>query len=840
MDFAFDAGAGNLAVSQPSEKGTSVAAPGSATPSARSSVSGQCLDESTCIACSEKRYLRFRVCRTHKNVTDSMARDAKAKDTAATKQTGVQTTASYDAHTETMKDDVLAALKICKFEADNPAAQRGRKRGSFDHCEFNHQYSTRQINRNFKQVKMMDEVEFCTLKETTRRWTVTKSLAEWEKLKSDLSVRRDNKGEDSECPLRLEVVIGEFTNEEDVTEESKNYSIHAKRMKSMAPADLKQVLQELRMGMRSFKDPFHSQSAASSSGAFTQPLASNAMLGFAVPESVGGAGKQGHGDTLSQVATSDAVFSDLGDSPSQSVAGTMPKDKEKEVDLQSLRTNAYAKQMREAQKELTTLISVAASAVATLRRGDVESGDDPFTSIIQERLNIVLEVLALQLKGGNSVSEPREGARPDVEMEPESALSFTTVPDIFEPKYFKIKGSTSVWAIDENQKRLDEKLNKLVLLPVQKKANLVTHTRVLKETMSLHSLTSLDAVKAVKSAWADNQVAWRQLSKSLAKSIADLTNNITKREESKKAEQTKAEKARKEAEQKLAKDAARRKLELSNRLVGSAEDCKLFSLDLGTTHGKLIPVIDGDNDESLSDTIAENTLEKPFVLVNSKVVQTEIIDNSDTQAVLSAFAQKFKATHQYADKADGRVFAPVSVKCALTSMTSIAARLVSEEHSLGDASDRKDLQRLMKSAWHWGARKGKVYVSPEPFAQASIRLNCGDDMLFACIDIANVDRRPDMDTITAFFLDMSAETLEQVQGLWHGVVPKDGLVYVPPGCLCIYSGGQNDLHGLRLSVIPSSFTVDALSTLCSPWLSIFEASPRVREAESLKALLSAL
>ena len=97
------------------------------------------------------RYLRCKTCKKHKNVSDSMVRDAKSRDAAETKKTGVKCTVHIDAHTATMKDDVLAALKIVKYEADSPVTVRGKKRGSFDHCEFFHRYSTAQIKREFKQ-----------------------------------------------------------------------------------------------------------------------------------------------------------------------------------------------------------------------------------------------------------------------------------------------------------------------------------------------------------------------------------------------------------------------------------------------------------------------------------------------------------------------------------------------------------------------------------------------------------------------------------------------------------------------------------------------------------------
>ena len=99
-----------------------------------------------------------------------------------------------------------------------------------------------------KQRKMMDAIEFCTLKETTRRWSVAKSMSEWEAIKDDKTVKRDMLGEEKNNPLRLSIQVGDYDNDESLTEESKSYAIHAKRMKSMAPEDLKQVLSELRMG----------------------------------------------------------------------------------------------------------------------------------------------------------------------------------------------------------------------------------------------------------------------------------------------------------------------------------------------------------------------------------------------------------------------------------------------------------------------------------------------------------------------------------------------------------------------------------------------------------------
>ena len=107
--------------------------------------------------------------------------------------------------------------------------------------------------------------------------------------------------------------------------------------------------------MRSFRDPFHSETAASSSnGAFTQALPANAMLSSAVPAPPH-APAPGTEPEPAQPMQVDDPRSPGQQQPQQQQdlnLVTTPS-KEKSVDLQSLRTNAFAKLIRELHKDST-------------------------------------------------------------------------------------------------------------------------------------------------------------------------------------------------------------------------------------------------------------------------------------------------------------------------------------------------------------------------------------------------------------------------------------------------------------------------------------------------------
>ena len=106
-----------------------------------------------CICCKQPRHQRSRFCKAHKAVVGCIYRDAKTHDDKVTASEGVKCTATCEAHNEVMKDDTLAALKIIKYETENPNVKTGKKRGNFDHCEFSHNYTTKKVNRKYGQNK---------------------------------------------------------------------------------------------------------------------------------------------------------------------------------------------------------------------------------------------------------------------------------------------------------------------------------------------------------------------------------------------------------------------------------------------------------------------------------------------------------------------------------------------------------------------------------------------------------------------------------------------------------------------------------------------------------------
>ena len=103
----------------------------------------------------------------------------------------------------------------------------------------------------------------------------------------------------------------------------------------------------------------------------------------------------------------------------------------------------------------------------------------------------------------------------------------------------------------------------------------------------------------------------------------------------------------------------------------------------------------------------------------------------------------------------------------------------------------------------------------------------------------NPSDKIDLVDVTGLFDNVTADTLQNMKGLWHGVVPKYGAIYIPPGFVFVYNGSQG-LHGLRSTVLPSTISPETLSTLCFPWLKLLEQGDRGRESIAVKALLSCL
>ncbi|CAK0856521.1 unnamed protein product [Prorocentrum cordatum] len=454
-------------------------------------------DPNVCIVCGEPRYMRHRFCKPHKSLAESLRVDAERQDLDKTKATGTKTTECSDAHKEAMADPARCVMKMKMAEEANPSASKGKKRIKFDHMDHAHSFRKQNVAEDFNLLKKVDFIEFSTTMERKRRWTPARSLQEWDKLKDDPSIGRDNLGQEKGFELRLHLKKGDYVKVGTASIEEKSLTNTSKKMKSASADELSQMRAELSMGMQTFGGDFHSVGASSSSANSSSPAASM--------EGAGGGGT--------------------------------PNGKQPPPLDMALRANTSSKIAREQDLEIVKLCEAALKGQEAIERKDVSMADDKaHFDIVQQRLNMLLLVLLLVHR------------EPNKEL-PEGKVAWCHQRILSQEKLMKLFVTSIVADSPANdvvdvEKEVNIEQNKIISMLEGSAYVPIENPQSLKNVgviaMLAHQVTTMESTATVKSAlsnWVETKLAWKQLAKALNKSITDLNGNIKRRFDAQKTEQ---------------------------------------------------------------------------------------------------------------------------------------------------------------------------------------------------------------------------------------------------------------------------------------------------------------
>lgn len=197
-----------------------------------------------CLACDQPRYPGHRWCIVHKRCVDSLLKDVtqyKKSDPARYKK-------DLDAHQNTMNNDIWAAMKVLRFEGENPIVVKGKKRGSFDHIQCYESFRKMSFSRDEAIFKWYDFCEYSHMQSRKRGWTVGQSKLKWNYLLSQQGVQINQDGEDPTAPTQILIKKGSYIAQGTMAMQEKTMEIMAKRCKNITEQDFQMKLANLSRG----------------------------------------------------------------------------------------------------------------------------------------------------------------------------------------------------------------------------------------------------------------------------------------------------------------------------------------------------------------------------------------------------------------------------------------------------------------------------------------------------------------------------------------------------------------------------------------------------------------
>ncbi|CAK0882883.1 unnamed protein product, partial [Prorocentrum cordatum] len=741
-------------------------------------------DPNVCIVCGEPRCMRHRFCKPHKSLAESLRVDAERQDLDKTKATGTKTTECSDAHKEAMADPARCVMKMKMAEEANPSASKGKKRIKFDHMDHAHSFRIQNVAEDFNLLKKVDFIEFSTTMERKRRWTPARSLQEWDKLKDDPSIGRDNLGQEKGFELRLHLKKGDYVKVGTASIEEKSLTNTSKKMKSASADELSQMRAELSMGMQTFGGDFHSVGASSSSAnapSFSAPLGPGAMLAqMAVTTTPGSS--TAPSTPAGRVASATAQSSSPAASMEGAGGGGAPNGKQPPPLDMALRANTSSKIAREQDLEIVKLCEAALRGQEAIERKDVSMADDKaHFDIVQPRLNMLLLVLLLVHR------------EPNKEL-PEGKVAWCHQRILSQEKLMKLFVTSIVADSPANdvvdvEKEVNIEQNKIISMLEGSAYVPIENPQSLKNVgvvaMLAHQVTTMESTATVKSAfsnWVETKLAWKQLAKALNKSITDLNGNIKRRFDAQRKEKS-------EAEKKEAAAAVRRRQE-EERLAAEQKARVRINTDifkLKVEAGMVAPV--HRSDAEFLDGAPQVDYTKPFVVASAAA--QNFAEGKLAQPMLQRFLAQYKGVPQFKDPTgEGRIFAPVSAATVAQVMKSLIRTFVPKENHPNIEPTVVDMKKLTWP-WLWGMREDLVHSSPESHGLGSIRIVLGGGVSIMCLigDAAtglslgiNVENALLESNILRFSC-MSQEDLTKMKGqVFYMSAPTHSVVYLPPGC----------------------------------------------------------
>ena len=572
-----------------------------------------------CLACSNPRAnKRTKFCIVHKRAWDSISKSA-GKD---------KTSVEFTAFQEVAKDDIKVCKVVIDFVRDNPEGQakKGISRGKVEWSRYVHTFRQFGMVADDDDDMKLDYESFLTRMKNVRGWDMTKADAEWELLKADPSIDRDQAGT-TDFPLRLQVpanlCVSSYVKNRRGTEEGKTLELAGKSFKGTLPAaETTKIQSELGKGFSASFLQAGSSTVGTTFSSLTQALPENAitsdvekrlagdyLVAFA---STASGSMCSVSDTASQAPSTPRSRSPqsvigLADSrtppsknntnpltgqvlPGQQPIGQPGGAKRKFVDVQSLRNNALTKcrnSLVKVHKEMLEGLRSGHALILECNTPAAKENNNAYEAhvgTLRSRREIALAYLGKK----ESFPEDEKGEKvvfTDVDIQ---TLAAGMSPPL-------TKGETE----DEQefnrrviQSKLRSLLDKESLLPVEDVTDFLPEVVLDQNLKSLAGLSSPDDINETVSKFERHKLLVGQMISGLRVAVNDLQKQLSKAKKQAKAAQDKALRDQQESAKAGAQGGVKR---AGDDMVNSGKKLKLdkskntltfLDLDLGQ-HSKI-------------------------------------------------------------------------------------------------------------------------------------------------------------------------------------------------------------------------------------------------------------
>lgn len=680
-----------------------------------------------------------------------------------------------------MKDPIKCVEVVTAYLDKYPICGKlGKRRGSLELTQVSDKVSaiTRALLEG--QAMMMDKLEFTTYMERKRRWGKTECDEEWTRMETTLGWPQDQTGPFKGYAGRVAVQKGDYVKWQTEQQHKKSVANMSKAAKVKSGEEIEALHLENAIGMASFE----SDSFAAIGGVAVMGKDSDAQRPLPDHASTARPSASAASGGPSAVPVLSGLYSpsSQGEQAPRAAAPLVPKDsptqdgqRRRTLNIVSFRTTKAAC-VRRFQKEKAAIEEAIKKAELELVQVRCRKGRDMNEFI--DNLE-VCRLIALTWSG----KEPKDVINGDKAAYSQSEVSLWTVAQDDKEDVAKNKRSA-------NDVRWKNALDEQVLKPAQHPEKLQCHASISAALDKIKGCTTAEAIKSASAAFGEAKAAVIELKSALAKSMADLENQVALRD---RALQRAADKAAKDAADQTRKH-AETEMKRWESWRAQLKQAQVFSSHLGVV-GAGMHVFQDTN--SLRDV----DFSKPF-MVNLCPELAGLLDQEGgpvTPLLKEFFANYTKApTWSKESRAQAQV-KPTDACAELEKVFSLAAPSMTI-----DLSKTAGLEGLGTKIWMQALSQGFPAMSAEPQGCGSVRLAVRGEGVIVCAAATVLTKvphihaakdkkisQPSILDVVSFLTTVDSAMLTELgksatSWLYRATVPAKSILWIPPGYIVGY------------------------------------------------------
>ena len=733
-----------------------------------------------CVVCDEERCSKkSKYCNTHRRAFDCIQRQCLKGHTKEHPTKEGNEFLQVFGDSKAAGDDTTAARVLMDFVRMFPEGQSKstKKRGPIDISQYVHTQGVKKFCGDRARRPKLDYEAFICRTRTCRNWSAQKSDIEWNKMKSNDQIERDNLGP-PDAPLRLFIPSWMVAEDgvDDGVQRFEQKSLHSmSKAAKMTEEDKQAILGEVALGFSRLHAP---DSGASSVGhaSVEAPLHTGAITGAAAVGSVAtlvsaaAAGMRESGGGTVRPDSSPAKPGQLG--PGQPAAQTRNRSG---ADIARLRNTTNLTVTREFN-DMKRKLEVAILDATGIMSRDRASSEELFFKTVDERVKLAKGFLGVQLTTDQGAPSGQHAAATKCELVPMEIVS-PLCPGEGTPAV-----ATGADKVKAHSLLVQDILSSIPLKPIECPDQLESATCIA-EYISMIPTMCLEAdVEQVAKRWEKTKVLVQQLLNALKAASRDLRAAIDRRakQEAREVQKAAAElgaKAKKEAE-KLAQAA--------KNMLSGGKDSRIFCIKWEESGHLAIPSF---NDEAeMQESFSKHgvgVLSKPFIVLESGGLNNALAAGKKFAETCDKWQKKFPTAPQ-SKGPEKRTAAPLTSALGSEELDGVWEKFVPKEFQI--IHGQPSLKALMEKPWLVGYMPGLVLTAFEADFMGTIRLQMSGSMrvlAFAADGAARVAKSREvaglLDVVALFQETTVASLPEKGLSVMYGMVSPGNVLVVPPG-----------------------------------------------------------